>query len=244
MRIIPVLDLMDGRVVRGVAGRRDEYRPIESRIVASHQPVAVALALRERFGLNEFYLADLDAIREDRVPWRGVQALLAADCRLIVDAGVRNATRARELREAGVERVVAAQETLQGAAALRDVVAAVGARHSVFSLDLQGGRLLGPAAGWLTHNPLSRAMEAAECGVTAMIVLDLAGVGVAGGVATLDLCGEIRHELPDVELITGGGVRGRDDLLRLRDAEIDGVLIATALHDGSLTLEDVSHAMA
>lgn len=244
MRIIPVLDLMDGRVVRGVAGRRDEYRPIESRIVAGHDPVVVATALREQFGLEEFYVADLDAIREDRVQWRELQALLAADCRLIVDAGVRNASRARELHEAGVHRVVAAQETLQGAAALRDVVAAIGSRHSVFSLDLQGGRLMGPGAGWRTHDPLSRAMEAAECGVTAMIVLDLAGVGVAAGVATRDLCRQIRRERSDMELITGGGVRGRDDLLGMHDAGIDGVLVATALHHGSLTADDVLHVTA
>ena len=62
MRVVPVLDLKDGIVVRGVGGRRDEYRPIVSRLTSSCQPLDVAEAFRDHFGLSELYLADLDAI--------------------------------------------------------------------------------------------------------------------------------------------------------------------------------------
>ena len=62
MQIIPVLDLLDSVVVRGVAGQRDEYRPVESSIAPSSNPVDVAIAFRETFGLNRLYIADLDAI--------------------------------------------------------------------------------------------------------------------------------------------------------------------------------------
>jgi len=137
---------------------------------------------------------------------------------------------------------VAAQETLPGPAALREIIAAVGPQQTIYSLDLQGGRLLGTAAGWQSLDACGRALEAIECGATSLIVLDLAGVGASGGVATLELCRQIRRLLPAVELITGGGIRGRDDLLRARDTGVDGVLVATALHDGSLSVEDISHA--
>ena len=244
MRIIPVLDLMGGSVVRGVAGRRAEYRPIESRLVSGHSPVSVANAIRTRFGFNEFYVADLDAICEDRVQRGVLQGLLDADCRLLVDAGIREAARAQELRNSGVSRIVAAQETLPGPAALRSVLNAAGPDRVVFSLDLQGGRLLGAADGWRSTDALGRAQEAAECGARSLIVLDLAGVGVSGGIETLELCRQVRRALPEVELITGGGVRGRDDLLRVREAGVDGVLVATALHDGSLSGEDLTIATA
>ena len=62
MRVIPVLDLKDGEVVRGVAGRRQEYRPIRSRLSDSSRPVDVAGAFRERLNLRDLYLADLNAI--------------------------------------------------------------------------------------------------------------------------------------------------------------------------------------
>ena len=62
MKILPVLDLLDGIVVRGVAGKRNAYRPVESQLVDNPDPIFVAEAFRNHFGLTEFYLADLDAI--------------------------------------------------------------------------------------------------------------------------------------------------------------------------------------
>ena len=62
MRILPVLDLLGGLVVRGVAGKREEYRPIQSTIAADARPETVARALAEKFGFEEAYVADLDAI--------------------------------------------------------------------------------------------------------------------------------------------------------------------------------------
>jgi hypothetical protein len=44
MRILPVLDLMNGVVVRGVGGRRSEYRPVASRLAVSADPADVAAA--------------------------------------------------------------------------------------------------------------------------------------------------------------------------------------------------------
>jgi len=53
MRILPVLDLMQGQVVRGVAGRRHEYQSNQSALVAFSAPLAIAPAFREHFGLTE-----------------------------------------------------------------------------------------------------------------------------------------------------------------------------------------------
>ena len=41
MKILPVIDLMQGCVVRGIGGRREEYRPIESRLARDSRPVSV-----------------------------------------------------------------------------------------------------------------------------------------------------------------------------------------------------------
>lgn len=244
MRIIPVLDLMQGCVVRGVGGRREEYRPIRSRLTDSHDPLDVAAALHEHFGLREFYVADLDAIQGLSRQLQDVQKLRSTGYELLVDAGVRSTDHVDELFRSGASRVIAAQETLAGAAALRRILQGAGVERVLFSLDLQSGRLLGPAAGWESDTPLDRALEAIECGAASLIVLDLAGVGVKGGVPTLELCRRVRGEAPRVELITGGGVRHRDDLCRLRDAGVDGVLVASALHDGSLSRDDLAAVSA
>src|SRR5687768_11199822 len=62
MRVIPVIDLLGGQVVRGIAGQRELYRPIVSDISPTAMPADVARAFVERFGSDTAYIADLDAI--------------------------------------------------------------------------------------------------------------------------------------------------------------------------------------
>ena len=56
-------------MVRAVAGRRDEYRALETDLTQEVTPTGVATALRRTFGFREFYVADLDAILLDRPAW-------------------------------------------------------------------------------------------------------------------------------------------------------------------------------
>jgi phosphoribosylformimino-5-aminoimidazole carboxamide ribotide isomerase len=72
-----------------------------------------------------------------------------------------------------------------------------------------------------------------------LIVLDVARVGRGGGTGTDDLCAELRRRWRDVCLIAGGGVRGVEHLWRLRAVGADAALVASALHDGTLTRRDV-----
>jgi phosphoribosylformimino-5-aminoimidazole carboxamide ribotide isomerase len=61
VKIIPVIDVLGGRVVHAVRGRRKEYQPLKSTLCASTDPVDVAAALKA-LGFGELYVADLDAI--------------------------------------------------------------------------------------------------------------------------------------------------------------------------------------
>jgi phosphoribosylformimino-5-aminoimidazole carboxamide ribotide isomerase len=83
------------------------------------------------------------------------------------------------------------------------------------------------------------AQRAVECGVHRLIVLDLARVGVAQGPSTAALCRDLLARWPQLEITTGGGIRNLDDLRHLQTAGVHGVLLASALHDGSLTADDL-----
>lgn len=76
------------------------------------------------------------------------------------------------------------------------------------------------------------AAQAVVLGITELLVLDVADVGMGTGGSTLNLCDRLRERYPKLRLVTGGGVRGPADVERLRAAGLDGVLIASALHDG------------
>src|SRR5438094_9072462 len=103
MRIIPVLDLKSGQVVRARAGRREDYQPIESHLTASSLPLDVATAFRDHFGFAELYVADLDAIAGAPPALATYAALRSLGFQLWLDAGVRDVAAVERLLEAGVE---------------------------------------------------------------------------------------------------------------------------------------------
>ena len=108
----------------------------------------------------------------------------------------------------------------------------------IFSLDLAEGRSLAPGDTWPSGvDEIARV--AIDSGVERMILLDLAAVGTGGGKAHLERCVSLKAAYPELELITGGGVRDLGDLQALRSAGVDGVLIASALHDGRITAGQV-----
>ncbi len=240
MDIIPVLDLMGGQVVRGIAGRRETYEPFQSHLIESSSPDEVARAFRRSLGLNRLYVADLDAIMMDSPQWSLLETMAADRFDLLVDAGLRETTRAERLLNGGISQVVAALETLPGPNDLSRLLQRVGPERVVFSLDLKEGRPLGDLSAWETNDALTIANHAIALGTTSLIVLDLASVGVGRGVPTHALCRQLRHNHANLTLISGGGVRKRSDLLELRESGANAALVASALHDGRVGPDDIA----
>lgn len=238
MRVVPVLDVMRGEVVRGVGGRRHEYRPIVSRLTPSSRPLDVAEALASHFGCGELYVADLDAILGGEPAWPLFTALREQGFRLWVDAGVQRMTRACQLADQGIDSIVVGLETVAGPAELAEMVQAFG-EHIVFSLDLRQGEPLGDRNAWQGGDAEAIAAQAVQLGVRRVLVLDLVQVGANSGPGTRRLCAHLRAKHPHVSISAGGGVRHRGDLEELRASGVEVVLAASALHDGRLTRADL-----
>ena len=236
---MPVLDLLHGEVVRGVAGQRQSYRPLVSPLVGSSHPRRVAEGLRELVGHPWLYVADLDAIQDQQPHGELVDSLSSAGFRLIVDAGLRDVSRARSLREMGVEIVVAALETLPSRNVLEGLVESNGPQRTFFSLDLMRGRPLGELESWESENPISIGTSAVKTGVGGVIVLDLVGVGVGEGVSTQAVCAQLSTSDWNGRIVTGGGVRDVRDVHNLLANGVDSVLVASALHDGRISAADL-----
>jgi HisA/HisF family protein len=231
MRVVPVIDLKDGTAVHAVRGERERYRPVRSVIAGDEgDPLALARAFRSELGLDELYVADLDAISGADADHASVLAALMREARVMVDAGVSEPAPARALLDLGAHRVIVGTETLSGSAALDRLLADV---HGavILSVDLRDGRALSPdpqLAGLPALDALTRLHRS---GLREAIVLDLARVGSGAG-PDVALIAEIHATLPDLELLAGGGVRDVEDLRALDAAGAAGALVATALHSG------------
>jgi phosphoribosylformimino-5-aminoimidazole carboxamide ribotide isomerase len=237
MRVLPVIDLKGGVAVHAVRGDRERYRPLRSRIREGSDPVALTRAVRDRFGLDELYVADLDAIAGGAGS-PDVVAALAREGRVMVDAGAATATAVARLLDLGVARVVIGTESLPDAEAFRRLRTELPDAPLVLSLDLRGGQVLSPDPALAGIGAAAALARLADAGAREAIVLDLMRVGSGEG-PDATLLGELHSRFPDVELLAGGGVRHAADLSALADAGAAGALVATALHGGAIEADEL-----
>ncbi|HEX3378880.1 MAG TPA: HisA/HisF-related TIM barrel protein [Paraburkholderia sp.] len=238
MQVIPVLDLLDGHVVRAVRGERSAYRPIQSRLAPTSDPHAVARALLEASGAPTLYIADLGAILQRGAHASTLAALRAAlpGVELWLDAGFADYASMRALFELIDDAIaqhdsVAADSDLAslvpvfGTETLRDIHALHTAQRAglapILSLDHRAGELLAATAlddssAWWPPRVIA-------------MTLDQVGSYSGPDLATFE---RLRAQAPaHTTLIGAGGIRNRDDLAAAASTGATAWLVASALHD-------------
>ena len=233
MKIIPVVDILNTRVVHAVRGIRQEYQPIRSIITQSVEPVEVSMAFKN-LGFGVLYIADLDGIIECSSSFQLISRIFdATGLELIVDAGVTSLDRAEKLLDSGVSKLIIGTETLTNKEFVAEAIRLFGRERVVVSVDLRGDKVLVQSGfdGCTDVMCLLREFEA--MGVSDVIILDLARVGTGEGVNKAFLKQVL--ETFNFAVYVGGGVRDIQDLVELDNLGVSGALIATALHTGRIT---------
>jgi phosphoribosylformimino-5-aminoimidazole carboxamide ribotide isomerase len=239
MRIIPVLDLKNGIAVHAVRGVRQTYQPVVSVLSPDADPLNVAAGFRDQFGFTELYIADLDAISGQGNQHGLIRTLArSSGMNLIVDAGVANVEGVRQILDLGARKVIIGSETLTDWEAAATILDTFPPEKLVFSLDMRLGKVLSAYRPLSVLQPFEALSKLLQAGWREIILLDLGRVGAQSGI-DLDLLGEARHAYPELTLLVGGGMRHVEDLVALRSLGVGGVLIATIIHRGILTREQM-----
>lgn len=233
-KIIPVVDILNGAAVQAIAGQRNNYQPIRSQLTDSTDPAIVLRRMCDVYRSDAAYVADLDAIMRHE-PNPGILAELARlKQNLMVDTGVRSCEDVQTLLNLGYSQAIVGLESLPGPDVASELLRAFGPQTLVLSLDMKAGVPLSCWEPWTQLSPLELLCELSALGFCRWILLDLNAVGTQAGVPTTELCREWRRQRPDDEIIIGGGINNLDDLKPLKRVGADAVLIASALHNGSI----------
>jgi phosphoribosylformimino-5-aminoimidazole carboxamide ribotide isomerase len=155
----------------------------------------------------------------------------------MVDAGVTSIERARKLLDSGVSKLIVGTETLQNKNFVADAVRLFGNDHVVVSLDLKGDKILVKLGFDGCTDPICLLQDFKEMGVSQVIVLDLLRVGSGEGV-NVEFLKKVIAEV-GVDVYVGGGVRDIGDLVELKNLGASGALVASALHTGKITIEQL-----
>jgi phosphoribosylformimino-5-aminoimidazole carboxamide ribotide isomerase len=227
MDVIPVIDIKNGEVVHAQGGRRESYRPIRTPLSPTSAPADVAIGLLRLAPFRQLYIADLDAIGGGAANGAAIESIARAapDVELWIDNGIAEAAAARAWLDRCAHCLVVGSESQHGVETIQSLREE---RRVLLSLDFRGDAFQGPAA----------LLDDAASWPARVIVMTLARVGAAAGPDTDRVAG-IAARAQGRMVIGAGGVRNKADLSALQQAGASAVLIATALHSGALTAEDL-----
>lgn len=237
MQIIPVIDLLDGVVVHAKKGARQHYLPIQSQLTASHQPLDIVAALLDVYPFEQLYIADLNAIQKPNSNYCSNYSVIAEikqrypALNVCVDAGICNTTELNIWRMSGVHLVIGSENfsRLENYLVIKNLLR----DHFMLSLDFMPQGYIGPIE--LLDNLQYWPQE--------VIVMSLANVGTQLGVNT-DLLKLIQQRAPGHNINAAGGVCNLADLIMLKNLGVAGVLLATAIHQQTISTQEFEKIMA
>jgi phosphoribosylformimino-5-aminoimidazole carboxamide ribotide isomerase len=234
MDVVPVLDVARGQVVRGVKGDRASYKPIVSPLAEGSEPAGIARALLGVYPFRKLYIADLDGIegRGRNVHLVPALSAVAGTTELWIDAGIASRKAARSVLAAPVTTLIVGSESIERVGEFEEIIAEAPLR-TILSLDFRGSEFMGPR----------RLLDDETLWPDRVIVMTLGRVGSGEG-PDLERLGAIIGRAGKRKIYAAGGVRNRADLMALRHCAAAGVLVASALHEGAITAQDMKDAAA
>lgn len=241
VRIVPCLDVRDGRVVKGVQfqGLRDAGDPVER------------AAAYEAGGGDEIVILDVSATDEGRAhavaTVRAVRRAIGVP--LTVGGGVRAADDAGRLLDSGADKVGVNTAAVDDPALLTAIAERYGAQCTVLALDA-ARRLDGPGFEVVTRAGKHRtgldatawAAEAARRGAGEILLTSWDRDGTRAGY-DLELITAVRAAV-QVPIIASGGAAHAGHMVEAVRAGADALLAASIFHDGETTPTTLKRALA
>lgn len=240
-RVIPCLDVKDGRVVKGVnfAGLRDAGDPVE-------------LARRyEAEGADELTLLDVSASKQGRGTMLEVVRLTAEQVfiPLTVGGGVRSAGDVNELLRAGADKVSINTAAIARPELLRELSRRFGSQCIVLSVDARRAPHTPSGFEVTTHGgSKSAGLDAIEwvrtgeeLGVGEILLNSMDGDGTKAGF-DLELIAAVR-EHTNLPVIASGGAGAADHFPPAIASGADAVLAASIFHFGEVAIDEVKQSM-
>jgi len=241
LRIIPCLDVKDGRVVKGI-----QFKDL--------QDVADPIKLSKKYfveGADEITLLDISASLEGRTTMLQVVEECAESTfvPLTVGGGIRSASHVKNLLAAGADKVSIGSAALENPRLLQEVADIFGSQVLVVSLDIKRGatssgfvmtRLGGTELTQI--DALDWVEKVAEFGAGELLVNSMDADGTKQGF-DLELMRLVRESC-NLPIIASGGAGSLAHFLEAAECGTDALLAASVFHSGSLTISQVKAALS
>ncbi len=234
IEIIPAIDLIDGKCVRLSQGDYNQ------KTVYNENPLEVA-KMFEAAGITRLHLVDLDGAKAKHIVNHKVLETISTNTNLIIDFG--GGLKSDEDLEIAFNS--GAQMITGGSIAVRDReiffkwLEKYGSEKIILGADAKDGNIA--VGGWLETTALPVIEFISDFftkGITKVISTDISRDGMLTG-PSFELYQEILETLPNVEIIASGGIATMEDILKLDEMGVPGVIIGKAIYENRITLKEI-----
>lgn len=233
MRIIPAIDIIEGKCVRLSKG---DY---STKIIYSDDPLEMAKKFQDS-GIEYLHIVDLDGAKSKHIVNHKILESICKKTRLNVDfgGGLKSHSDLNIAFESGAKQVTIGSLAVSDPQLVRKWLVGYGAGKIMLGADCYNRKIA--TTGWTESSDLevlSFIRKYNNDGIKYVVCTDISKDGMLAG-PSLDLYKDILTHT-SVKLIASGGVSKIEDLKRLKTIGCEGAIIGKAIYEGRITLKQL-----
>lgn len=234
IQIIPAIDLIEGKCVRLTQGDYGQKK------IYNENPLEVALQFEDA-GLKRLHLVDLDGAKAKKVVNWKVLEKIASKTSLHVDfgGGVQSDDDLKIAFESGAKQVTGGSIAVKQPDLFEHWLKTYGGDRIILGADAKNEKIA--VSGWEEGTSIwvyDFVEEYVAKGVKYTISTDVAKDGLLQG-PSFDLYKNLQDKCPDLNIIASGGIAGIEDVEKLAEMNIYGVIIGKAIYENRISLADL-----
>jgi phosphoribosylformimino-5-aminoimidazole carboxamide ribotide isomerase len=236
MRVVPAIDIINGKCVRltqGDYGKMKIYR---------EDPVEVAKEFEDA-DLEYLHLVDLDGAKKGRVVnWKIIEAI-QAETALKVDfgGGVKTEAEVEELLDLGIEQINIGSLAVKEPDTFSSFIKKYGAENFILSADVLKEQV--QLTGWTEGSGMSIFDITANLekqGLRYITCTDISTDGMLNG-PNFGLYKKLKNRFPNLKITASGGISSIDDLTELKYQKLHAAIVGKAIYEGRIKLSELKN---
>ena len=234
MRIIPAIDIIDGKCVRLSKG---DYN---TKIIYNENPLEVAKEF-EAHGIEYLHLVDLDGAKSSQIVNYKILEQIASQTALKIDfgGGLKSDADLKIAFDSGANQVTGGSIAIKNRTLFEKWIQEYGSDKIILGADANNEKVA--ISGWLEESdedliPFIQSYRVK--GIQHVICTDIAKDGMLEG-PSFDLYAKILAEAKGIKLIASGGISTFDELPKLAELGCEGTIIGKAIYEGRITLKQL-----
>ena len=236
MRIIPAIDIIDGKCVRLSKG---DYN---TKIIYNEHPLEVAKEF-EAHGIQYLHLVDLDGAKSSKIVNHKILEQIASQTKLKIDfgGGLKSDNDLRIAFESGANQITGGSIAVKNPTLFREWISKYGSDKIILGADANNEKVA--VSGWLEESEedlIPFIQNYQNNGIQYVICTDIAKDGMLQG-PSFELYKKILNQIPNIKLIASGGISTFEELPKLAELGCEGTIIGKAIYENRISLKQLEN---